>query len=193
MSQSIPIQAPSQVTARYTWRFGVQVSEHGPLIGVLNRETVSLSSLGCPPYVPSETADGKHCIVSNLHGKAIERINIMRDSNGDIVAATFDKSASLGLGKNMSVAETATYFVGENAFGDDLVGGVSGTYEEADLHDLTPNNKCKENGCLTSVDGSEEGRPNNSPVCPIPSSQGDLLYITLSGGGLFVGKTDTEG
>ena len=131
--------------------------------------------------------------MSNLHGKAIERINIERDSNGDIVTATFDKSASLGLGSNMNVTEGATYFSGPNAFGNLLIGGVSGDYNEAELGNLTPNNKCKENGCTTDLNanGGEGGRMLNRPVCPIPSSRGDLLYITLSGGGLFVGKTDT--
>lgn len=102
----------------------------------------------------------------------------------------FDTNASLGLGKNMTVVEKATYFAGINAYGKALIGGVSGNYEIAALGNLTPNSKCKENGCDGAV-GAAGGRLNNLPVCPIPSSQGNLLYITLSGGGLLIGKTDT--
>jgi hypothetical protein len=99
----------------------------------------------------------------------------------------FDTNASLGLGKNMTVVEKATYFAGINAYGKALIGGVIGNYEIAAL---TPNSKCKENGCNGAI-GAAGGRLNNLPVCPIPSSQGNLLYITLSGGGLLIGKTDT--
>ncbi len=143
-----------------------------------------------PNLISSETADGLHCLVSNLHGKAIERINIVRDNNGDIINATFDTDASLGLGKNMTVSESATFFAGSNAYGKYLIGGVASNYALAALGDLTPNSKCKENGC-NGTNGLEGGRTSNSPVCPIPSSQGDLLYITLSGGGMFIGNTTT--
>lgn len=102
----------------------------------------------------------------------------------------FDTNASLGLGRNMTVVEKATYFAGINAYGKALIGGVTGNYEIAALGNLTPNSKCKENGCGGDV-GEAGGRSNNLPVCPIPTSQGNLLYITLSGGGLLIGKTDT--
>jgi hypothetical protein len=49
-------------------------------------------------------------LLSNLHGKAIEPINIVRDSNGNIVTATFDKSASLGLGSNMIDKRSNPFF-----------------------------------------------------------------------------------
>ena len=129
--------------------------------------------------------------MANLHGKAIERINIVRDNKGNIISATFDTSASLGLGKGMAVVESATYFTGTNAFGKQLIGGITGSYANADLGNLTPKSKCKENGCVGGDVGGEGGRTNNRPVCPVPSSQGNLLYITLSGGGLFIGNTTT--
>ncbi len=122
--------------------------------------------------------------MANLHGKAIERINIVRDTEGNILSATFDKSASLGLGSDMVVAESATYFTGPNAFGTPLVGGITGDYAQANLGSRTPNGKCKENGCTDGTLGGEGGRTNNRPVCPVPSNQGNLLCITLSGGGL---------
>jgi hypothetical protein len=138
--------------------------------------------------------DGTHCIVANLNGKAVERINIERDFEGDITAAYFVTDASLGLGKGMSVVEPATYFIGQNAYGRALIGGVVGTYEHADLDDKTPNGKCKENGCDCDADddcdGSAGGRANNLPICPVPG-QGGTLYITLAGGGMLIGDTTT--
>lgn len=130
-------------------------------------------------------ADGTAILVANLHGKAIERINITRDSSDTITNAVFDRSASLGLGQSQSVATSATYFTGANAFGNNLVGGLVGAYSNADLGDLTPNGVCKENGCSSGSNGAAGGRGNNLPICPIPSSQG-LVYATLAGGGLLI-------
>lgn len=129
-------------------------------------------------------SDGSAILVDNLNGKAIERINVSRDSSGTITALTFDKSASLGLGKAQEVVSEATFFYGSNAFGHPLLGGIEGDYTLADLGDLTPSGVCKENGC-TGIDGDKGGRPNNVPICPLVSLN-DNLYVTFGGGGLFV-------
>jgi len=79
------------------------------------------------------------------------------------------------------------FFRGSNAFGKPLIGAVSGAHPDADLGDLTPNGFCKENGCGGSneYDGHLGGRPNNLPICPLPSTN-DRIYTTLAGGGLLV-------
>jgi len=81
--------------------------------------------------------DGSGIVVANLHGKAIERINLTRDSSGTITKVAFDRSASLGLGQDMAVSSPATFFKGQNAFGDDMLGEIEGLYSEADLGDRT--------------------------------------------------------
>ncbi len=133
------------------------------------------------------TADGDAIIIGNLHGKAIERINVKRDKDGKITNLLFDKSATLGLGSSteMVVQESATAFSGTNAYGRPLVGKVIKDYRANGLSELTPNGVCKQNGCSASVDGAEGGRVNNVPICPIVSSQ-NLVYITLGGGGLLI-------
>lgn len=128
--------------------------------------------------------DGSAILIANLHGKAIERINVERDQDGTITDLTFDTDASLGLGKGMNVAASATYFKGPNAFGRPLKGQVSGMYQLADLQDLTPNGVCKEKGCVGPT-AAMGGRGNNLPICPMPAAN-DVLYITLAGGGLLV-------
>lgn len=134
---------------------------------------------------------GKYILIDNLHGKAIERINVIRDENDDIVDLQFDQSATIGLGKNMVVAEPALFFQGKNAFKNKLIGSVIGDYADADLGDLTPNNVCKENGCSSGDgNGAMGGRGNNLPICPITSAN-DFLYITLAGGGMFVADITT--
>jgi len=45
--------------------------------------------------------DGSAIIVDNLHGKTIERINIVRDDNGVITGLAFDKSATIALGNGI--------------------------------------------------------------------------------------------
>ena len=129
--------------------------------------------------------DGSAILVDNLHGKAIERIEVTRDMDGKITSLEFNKSATIGLGKNMEVTLPATFFAGGNAFGNPLLGGIIGEYTSEGLSDLTKNSFCKENGCSSGPDGNAGGRENNVPICPITSS-GDNGYITLGGGGLFV-------
>lgn len=134
--------------------------------------------------------DDSSIIVANLHGKALERIDVMRGENGVITGLTLNKSAMLYLGKNFNVQTEATYFLGNNAFGNPLIGSVSGTYDDSNSGDLTPTGACKEDGCtsptMPTIGG---GRPNNLPICPIPSSNNNV-YITLAGGGLLVAKHD---
>ena len=132
--------------------------------------------------------DGSAILVANLNGRAIERINVFRDKHGTIKQVVFDKSATLGLGQGQAVTAEAAYFSGLNAHGNPLLGQVAGSYDNADLSDLTPLGVCKENGCggTNPNDGAMGGRPANLPICPIPSEDTDALYITLAGGGLFV-------
>ncbi|CZF85663.1 hypothetical protein [Grimontia marina] len=135
-------------------------------------------------------ASGSAIIIANLNGKVLERINIIRNESGKIKQALFNRSASLGVGKSMSVTVPATYFSGKNQQGNKLIGGIVGDYSEADFGDLTPNGYCKENGCLSGFDGTFGGRPNNVIICPI-TSKNNNLYITLGGGGLLIAKANT--
>lgn len=136
-------------------------------------------------HMSTWSADGSAILVDNLHGKAIERIDVTRDTDGTITSLNFNKGATIGLGKNTEVILPATFFSGSNAFDNALLGNVIGEYSEDGLADLTPNGFCKENGCDSGPDGNAGGRVNNVPICPITSSN-DNAYITLGGGGLFV-------
>lgn len=134
-------------------------------------------------------ADGSAILVANLNGKVFERIDITRNGSGKIKAANFNRSASLGVGKGQTITSEATVFKGKNAQGKKLIGGIIGDYADADFGDLTPNGKCKENGCASGDDGAAGGRPNNVIICPIPSTNRNA-YITMGGGGLIVANTD---
>ncbi|KNC76682.1 hypothetical protein SARC_10828 [Sphaeroforma arctica JP610] len=129
--------------------------------------------------------DSSYIMINNLHGKAVERINVLRDENGDITGLDFDRSASLGLGSKMKVSEEATVFSGSNVFGNALIGSIIGDYADADLSDATPNGYCKENGCSDLANGGAGGRGKNMPICTLTSAN-NFVYITLAGGGLFV-------
>jgi len=83
----------------------------------------------------------------------------------------------------MDVVEEATFFSGNNAYGNPLIGGIAGDYKLADLGNFTPNGFCKEDGCsLTAI---STGRTNNVPICPISSTR-NSMFITLGGGGLII-------
>ena len=131
---------------------------------------------------------GDSIIVANLHGKVLERIDVSRNGSGKIKSATFNRSASLGVGKGMEITAGATYFLGKNAQGRKLVSAMGGDYAEADFGDLTPNGYCKENGCASGPDAPMGGRGNNVIICPIPSTNGNA-YVTMGGGGLLVAKS----
>ncbi|WP_173195941.1 hypothetical protein [Parvularcula mediterranea] len=132
---------------------------------------------------------GSAVIIANLNGKVLERIDVRRNGSGKIKGLTFNKAASLGVGKGMAVTAEATVFRGKNAHGRKMMGSVAGNYDEAAFADLTPNGFCKENGCADGPDAPFGGRPNNVIICPIPS-ENRKAYVTMGGGGLLVADTD---
>ncbi len=135
--------------------------------------------------------DGSALLIANLNGKVLERIDITRDANGAITQASFNRSASLGVGKNLVVTAEVKVYLGSNAQGNPMIGAITGDYSNADLGDLTPAGKCRENGCDGGdSDGNMGGRPNNVIVCPIVSDT-NHTYITVGGGGLLVADTTT--
>jgi hypothetical protein len=133
--------------------------------------------------------DGSAILIANLNGKVLERIDVTRSRSGKIKNLTFNKAASLGVGKGMQVQSEATTFIGRNARGRKLIGTVANAYSINAFSDLTPNGICKENGCGSGKDGAAGGRPNNLIVCPI-LSQNRKAYVTMAGGGLLVADTD---
>ena len=108
-----------------------------------------------------------------------------------ITSATFNQSASLGVGKNMTIQDGAKAYRGLNAHKNQMIGSVSGSYDMANgFGDLTPNGECKENGCTLGPNGALGGRANNVIVCPIVSDSNNA-YITFGGGGLLIADTTT--
>jgi hypothetical protein len=76
--------------------------------------------------------DGTTILVANLHGKAIKRMHVERDASGTITQLVFNKSASLGLGISMNVAEPAAFFHGPNVFGKPLLEAITSNNDGAD-------------------------------------------------------------
>lgn len=187
----------------------------GGFVGVIDtmtKEAIALfrvtkntgTSDGRSVHMSFWTADNKSIIVANLNGKMIERIDVTMDETGVIQDLKFNTDAGIYFGLGWSLTNKATAFSGKNAFGNPLIGSVVGTYQGGtlscahhlvkllyftihlhyslllkwtDTGDLTPAGKLKETA----------DRPNNVPICPIPSSNNNG-YITLGGGGLFVLK-----
>ncbi len=133
-------------------------------------------------------SDGSALLIANLNGKVLERIDITRNPDGTITQASFNRSASLGVGKNLSVTSEVKVYKGLNAQGQPMMGEIIGDYNNADLGDLTPAGRCRENGCANNPDGDKGGRPNNVIICPIVSDN-NHAYITMGGGGLLVADT----
>lgn len=173
---------------------------NGGYVGIIDTRTkeaialfrVSASNAGSNPETRSVhmsfwNSDGSAILIANLHGKLLERIDVFRNGNGKIKQLVFNKSATLGVGKGMTITDEATVFHGKNANNRKMIGSVSGEYNSVALGDLTPNGYCKENGCNgdTVVEG---GRPNNLIICPIVS-ESQKAYITMAGGGLLVADT----
>lgn len=149
---------------------------------------VSGTTAGRSVHMSFWNSDGSALLIANLNGKVLERIDITRDESGAIVGAAFNRSASLGVGKSMEITEEARVYLGANGQGNQMLGSIVGDYEDADLDDLTPAGKCRENGCESGPDGIDGGRVNNVIICPIMSSD-DNSYITFGGGGLLIADT----
>jgi hypothetical protein len=166
-------------------------------VGIINgitKEAVALfrvtgTNAGRSVHMSFWNADGSALLVANLNGKILERIDIKRNKLGKITGATYNQSASLGVGKGMVVTDSAKVYRGANHRGRQMLGNVAGSYNAAALADTTPNGACKENGCGAG-DGGMGGRPNNLIICPIVSDVGNV-YVTMGGGGLLVADAST--
>ncbi len=128
--------------------------------------------------------DGSALLLANLHGRILERIDITRDADGNITGASFNQAASMGVGAT-SISDSAKVYLGTNGAGNPMLGSVDGVYSAEATALLTPNGKCRQNGCGAGPDGSMGGRPGNVIVCPIVSST-NKVYVTFGGGGLLV-------
>ncbi|RDH85193.1 MAG: hypothetical protein DIZ80_02625 [endosymbiont of Galathealinum brachiosum] len=115
--------------------------------------------------------DGSALLLANLHGRVLERINIDRDTDGNITGANYDLSASVNVGSNPVIVDPASAFNGAGM----VPSGVTGSYAIADMGLTTPAGDARQ--------GAE--RPANVIVCPIVTSTGNV-YITMGGGGLLV-------
>ncbi len=145
---------------------------------------VSGTSAGRSNHMSFWDQDGSSIIIANLNGKILERVDLTRDADGDIVAASFVEAAGLGLGKAMTIADRPKVYLGSNALGEPLLGSISPGLP--DLDELTPTGRCRENGCEAGEDGGAGGRSNNLIICPVPSRRTEHAFVTLAGGGLFV-------
>ena len=171
---------------------------NGGYIGIIDgstKEAVALfrvtgTNIGRSVHMSFWSSDGSALLVANLHGKVLERIDIERNDSGKIISATFNKSASLGVGKEMTITDEAKVYLGTNSQGNPMLGRISGSYEEADFGNLTPNGICKENECAEGSNDNPAGRPNNVIICPI-TSDNDNAYITFGGGGLLIADLKT--
>lgn len=179
----------------------MNVNLFGPgngFVGIMDgitKEAVALfrvtgTSSGQRVHMSFWNSDGSALLIANLNGKILERIDVTRDPDGKISSAVFNTDAGLGVGKGMSVTAPAKVYLGTNGQGNAMIGSIAGNYASADLGDLTPAGKCRENGCASGPDGDLGGRANNVIICPIVSAS-DNAYITFGGGGLIVADTTT--
>jgi len=165
----------------------------GGYVGIVDGETkaavalfrVTGTNAGRSLHMSFWNSDGSALLLANLNGKVLERIDITRNPGGKITGATFNQSASLGVGKNMSILDGAKVYLGTNGQGGEMIGSVFGSYDQADFGNLTPAGNCKENVC---GDGPDGGRGNNVIICPIVSDS-DKAYVTFGAGGLLVADT----
>lgn len=170
----------------------------GGYVGIIDGETkeavslfrVSGTSAGRSVHMSFWNTNGSALLIANLNGKVLERIDIQRDRGGKIINAVFNKSASLGVGKNLQISGQPKVYLGKNSQGRAMIGSITGNYNLQALGNLTPNGLCKENGCGTGSDAPLGGRPMNMIICPI-AADNDKVFVTFSGGGLMVADAKT--
>lgn len=170
----------------------------GGYVGIIDGETkeavslfrVSGTSEGRSVHMSFWNTNGSALLIANLNGKVLERIDIKRDRGGKIINAVFNKSASLGVGKNLQISDQPKVYLGKNSQGRSMIGSITGNYDLQALGNLTPNGLCKENGCGTGSDAPLGGRPMNMIICPVPADNGKV-FVSFSGGGLMVADAKT--
>lgn len=97
----------------------------------LFRVTETGTSVGRSVHMSFWSTDGDAIIVANLHGKMIERVDVVREKRtGLITDLHFNTDAGVYLGVDWNLVSKATSFSGENAFGNPLIGQVVGTYQK---------------------------------------------------------------
>jgi hypothetical protein len=117
---------------------------------------------------------GEQLIVANQNGRMLERINVLRDSSGNMNAFVFDAAASLDMVGGSGRIVTQPVAVDLDP-ADDVSCTVSGVVQDGQSL-ATPNGVMKQ-----FVD-----RPTNTVICPLYSSTGMHVFATLGGGGMFV-------
>jgi len=142
---------------------------------------VTRTDLGRSVHMSFWNNDGTAILIANLHGRLLERIDVTRDSAGNITAANINRGASLST-QGVTVVDDATAFTGNNGQGNALLSSVSGTYDAGALSAVTPNGNNKVDGTGT---GADVGRPSGVIICPIVTDTG-ATYVTLAGGGAII-------
>ncbi len=179
----------------------MNVNLFGPgngFVGIVDGETkeavalfrVTGTTAGQRVHMSDWNSDGSAILIANLNGKVLERLDITRDQDGTITGVAFNQAAGLGVGKDLDITAKAKVYLGSNGQDNAMLGAIVGNYADADLGNLTPAGKCRENGCDNGPDGSSGGRVNNVIICPIVSKHNNA-YITFGGGGLLIADTST--
>jgi hypothetical protein len=120
------------------------------------------------------TPNGNHIIVANQNGKLLERVDVVRGASGAVKEFVFNANASVDLvggAGRITAQPIAVTADPSNGIGCRVEGSVQDNQPT-----LTPFNLPKQSG----------QRPNNTVICPIPSSSGKHAFTTLGGGGMFV-------
>lgn len=133
------------------------------------------TSTGRQNHMSFWAPNGHSMMIANQNGRILERVDVIRDSSGNVTRFEFNAAASL-----------------------DLVGGSGRIIEQPVAVDLNPADgiACSVTGrvadrqAVTTPTGAlkqAEGiRPMNSVICPIVASTGQHVFATLGGGGMFV-------
>lgn len=133
------------------------------------------TSTGRQNHMSFWAPDGSRVIVSNQNGRILERVDVARDVNGAVTGLAFNGAASLDLVGGPSRILAQPIAVDMDA-GDNISCTVSGIVADGQPT-ITPTGAAKQSAGI---------RPTNTPICPIPSSNGRHVFTTLGGGGMFV-------
>ena len=130
------------------------------------------TSTGRQNHMSFWSPDGNYLMVANQNGRMLERINITWDASGEnIVSAVLDAAASLDMVGG--VGRITAQPVADPSL---PIGSVSGRVPDGQST-TTPNGTPKQAAGI---------RPNNTVICPIASSNGRHVFVSLGGGGMFV-------
>ncbi|KOP27166.1 hypothetical protein AMR41_07425 [Hapalosiphon sp. MRB220] len=157
-------------------------------LGIVNTKTkkpvclfrTTQTSTGWQNHMSLVSSDYSKILIANQNGKMLERVNILKNAQGNVTEFQYDAASSLDLVGGIGRVFSQPIAVDVDS-SDDISCTKTGFVADGQST-VTPNGIAKQ---ATGI------RPNNTLICPVVTDNSKHAYLTLGGGGMFVADITT--